>query len=181
MAAPRRLAIAPALRFLQTFKRMIAMVSAALDEGRTGSLERQHSLLVHIYVVLEAAAKDPAHELAWGWPLLGIADPEGRPRVGWAPAEVASLAAYHKEEAVLEAAKKALGERASGSGRKGGGAAGDNPIVAGTLVDSIRDAVRAEVRRVKGVGKGDAGGKDNPQGDKGPKKPPKASPGGGGV
>ena len=54
-------------------------------------------------------------------------------------------------------------------------------IVEGTAVDSIRDAVRAEVRRVKGLGKRDPGAKDNPQNDKDPKKPPKASPGGGGV
>ena len=132
-----------------------------------------------MYVVLEAAAKDPAHELAWGWPLLGIADPEGRPRVGWAPAEVASLAAYHKEEAVLEAAKKALGEKSSASGRRGAAGVGDAPIVEGTPVDTIRDAVRAEVRRVKGQGKGDAGAEKNTT-VADPKKAAKATPGGGG-
>ena len=38
-------------------------VAAALDEGRSGSFERQQALLSQIYTVCERAAKDPSHDL----------------------------------------------------------------------------------------------------------------------
>ena len=61
----------------------IAMTAAALDEGRSGSLQRQSALLHHIHAVLGSAAQDPPHEMVWGWPILGNQDPEARPRVLW--------------------------------------------------------------------------------------------------
>ena len=77
----------------RSLKRFDAMTAAALDEGRSGNLQRQNALLHHIYAVLESASQDPSHETEWGWPILGIQDPEGRllppgpqSRVPWWPA-----------------------------------------------------------------------------------------------
>ena len=55
------------------------MVAGALDEGRIGGFERQHAMLCHIYGMLESAATDNGHDLAWEWPLLGLSDPDARP------------------------------------------------------------------------------------------------------
>ena len=93
----------------KSLKRCICMIAAALDEGRAGSLERQQAMLCQIYTVCESAAKDPSHDLTWGWPVLGIRDPEGRAQPGWAPAESAAVIAFHRENAALESAKKLLG------------------------------------------------------------------------
>ena len=49
----------------QTLKRMLAMVSTALDEGRVYGATAQAAFLVHMYRVLEATARDPAHEMQW--------------------------------------------------------------------------------------------------------------------
>ena len=91
-----------------TLKRMIALVAACLDEGRTFGPEQQQALLQHTYKVLEATARDPAHEMHWSWPLLGISDPAGRKRSNFAPGEAAALVAYHRDEAALEESKKKL-------------------------------------------------------------------------
>ena len=97
-----------------TLKRMLAILSAALDEGRTYGLPQQQAFLQHAYKVMEATARDPHHEMQWSWPLLGITDPAGRKRPNWAPGEAAALVAYRRDEAALEDSKKKL---ASASGR----------------------------------------------------------------
>ena len=61
----------------RSLRRIIAMTAAALDEGRSGNLQRQSALLHHIHVVLESAAQDPTHEMQWGWPILVIQDLDG--------------------------------------------------------------------------------------------------------
>ena len=81
-----------------TLKRMLVLVAACLDEGRVYGLEQQQALLQHVYKVLEATARDPAHEMQWSWPLLGITDPAGRPRSNWAPGEAAALVAFHRDD-----------------------------------------------------------------------------------
>ena len=125
------------------------MVAAALVEGRARSLERQQALLCQIYTVCESAARDPSQVLAWGWPVLGIWDPEGRAQPGGAPAESAAVVAFHRENGALESAKKLLvptkrsekasedegtsaaraaAEEAMGGKYKGKSKDGDNPV-----------------------------------------------------
>ena len=101
-------AVLPHCSRFRSLKRICALLAAALDEGRTGSLERQQALLCQMYTVCESAAKDPSHDLAWGWPVLSIRDPKGRAQPGWLPAESAAVIAFHRENAALESAKKAL-------------------------------------------------------------------------
>ena len=79
--------VLPHCSHFRSLKRICALLAAALDKGRSGSLERQQALLCQMYTVCEAAAKDPSHDLGWGWPVLGIRDPEGRAQPGWLPAE----------------------------------------------------------------------------------------------
>ena len=91
-----------------TLKRMVALIAACLDEGRAYGLEQQHAMLLHAYKVLEATARDPAHEMHWAWPVLGISDPAGKRTSNWAPGEAAALVAFHRDEAALEESKRKL-------------------------------------------------------------------------
>lgn len=112
-----------------TLRRVAVILAAALDEGRLRGAQHQHAFLYHAYRVVELACLDEHHDLAWGWPMLGIDDPGGRPRGGLAPVESATLAAYHRDRNHLEAARTAgvksnkAGAKADPAGAKGGGGA----------------------------------------------------------
>ena len=127
-----------------TLKRMLAVIAAALDEGRTHGAASQAAFLIHVYRVLEATARDPNHEMQWPWPLLGIPDPAGRARPSWAPGESAAVVAYHREEAALEESKKKLSRRSD-----------DPPTDASHVPGWLKAKIVAEA---KGKGKGGRGG-----------------------
>lgn len=116
--------VLPHVRTFRTLRRMLVAVAAGLDEGRMGGPERMAAYFHHLYRVLESAAKEPGHDLAWGFPILGIEDPDGpRSRAGWAPAEDAALAAYHKEEHLMEQVRRSFvkgGGKGSDPAGKGG-------------------------------------------------------------
>ena len=38
----------------------------------------QHAFLCQAYALMDATATDASHDLCWGWPVLGVPDPEGR-------------------------------------------------------------------------------------------------------
>ena len=92
----------------RSLKRFDARTAAALDEGKSGNLQRQNALLHHMYVFRESASQDPSHETEWGWPILGIQDPEGRLLPPWA-SEQSAVVACHKERVALDAARKSIG------------------------------------------------------------------------
>ena len=92
----------------RTLRRVIVMVAGALDEGRIGGLERHHAMLCQIYRILESAAKDSGHDLTWGWPWLGLADPDAGPDIRRLPAEASAVIAWNREAAALETAKRQL-------------------------------------------------------------------------
>ena len=97
----------------RSLKWFIAMTAAALDEGRSGSLQRQNALLHHINAVLESASQDSSHEMQWGWPILGIQDPEGPSLAPWVPQNRSRLP---QKRVALDAAHKSMGaSRATGS------------------------------------------------------------------
>ena len=105
------------------------MTAVALDDGRSGNLQRQSALLHHIYAVLEWAAQVAAHEVQWCW-----------------PAERSAVAAYLKERMALETSRKSMGASPTS-------AAETNASVAA----SIKKEVQAELdgRTAKGSkGKG---------------------------
>ena len=133
----------------KTLARVTVAVAAGLDEMRTGSLEQGQAFFHHLYRVLESTCKDPAHDLGWSYPILGVKDPGApRPRTGWAPAESAALAAHHKEEHLMDQVRKAYG----GGGKDGG--KGDRQVE-----QEIQNRVNAELRKRKGKEKGDGRGR----------------------
>ena len=67
----------------------------------------------HLYLVLEAAAVDPQHNLGWAWPLLGLPDPEGRHNMQLSPLEQSGLISFHKETAAYEGGTRRLTSAAS--------------------------------------------------------------------
>ena len=116
------------MKTFRTLRRMLAAVAAGFDEGRMGGPDWMAAYFHHLYRVLESATKEPGHDLAWGFPVLGIEDPDaGRSKAGWAPAEDAALAAYHKEEHLMEQVRRSLlkgsgkGSEHAGKGAEDGG------------------------------------------------------------
>ena len=117
----------PAAGSFTTLKRMSMMIACALDEGRTRGGQAQHAFLYQCYRVCELACLEDGHELEFGWPLLGIDDPGGRARSGLAPAEAATLAAWHRDRQHLDQARGMGGGKGAGSEQpwaKGGGGPG---------------------------------------------------------
>ena len=83
-----------------------------LDLARTEAPERAFAFAAQAYKAAHAAALHPSKEWKYGWPLLGLEEPDMPARVPYTPAEFAALAAWHKDLAVIE---KAMGGPASGS------------------------------------------------------------------
>ena len=92
----------------RTLRRVIVMIAGTLVEGTIGGFERQHEMLCQIYRILKSGAEDNGHDLVWGWPLLGLSDPDVRPDVQWSPAETSTVVAWHRKAAAVESAKKQL-------------------------------------------------------------------------
>ena len=85
------------------------MTAAALDEGRSGNLQRHSALLHHIYAVLQSAAQESGPRDAVGLAHFGHSGSRrARPRT-LGPAEQSAVVAYHKERMALEAARKSMG------------------------------------------------------------------------
>ena len=100
----------------KTLARCIAMVCAALDKGRTLGAEQQHAFLHQVLKVMADGLETPSKDLSYGWPLLGIADPGGAPLSLMAPGERGALAAYHRDEMALAAARGKSSSSGDGHG-----------------------------------------------------------------
>ena len=57
---------------LRRLRMVIVTVARALDKGGSGSHARQLTTWHRVYGLLEAAANDRRHDLAGGWPELGL-------------------------------------------------------------------------------------------------------------
>ena len=114
-----------------TLKRFLVIMAGVIDEGRNYGLEAQNAMLHQAYKVLKDTARHPSHDMAWGWPLLGLQDPSGRRTAGstFAPAESAVIAQYHKDMQAAEAARVALTAVPKGAGYQApaGGGRGGKP------------------------------------------------------
>jgi len=140
-----------------TLQRILVVLAAIIDEGRIRGPAHQHALAWHAYRVFESGALRPGHDLTWAWPLLGIPDPAGAPRLGLAPVESAGLAAYHRDRLVLENSQD--GGRGSGGGGRerqsgGGGGGGDGQDRAAARAAAEAAKKAASAQRPKGDGKG---------------------------
>ena len=141
-----------------TLKRLAVILTRALDEGRQGSLMQQHAFLAQAISVVEGAAKDPAHDLGWGWPLLGVADPGERPIPHLPIAESAAIASFHKEQKALNEARKSLSKSGgeAHAGAASSGSAGDGA----TSAAFVKKLVKEEMAAAKAKGKGKKGDED---------------------
>ena len=104
-------------------KRTVLILAHILGLARTEKLERAFAFAAQAYKAAHAAAIHPAKEWKYGWPLLGLEEPDMPARVPYTPGEFAALAAWHKDAAVIEKAmsgKTTTGE-ASSSRDEGGG------------------------------------------------------------
>lgn len=151
----------------KTLRRMAIAVAAGLDTGRVGSYEEMAAYFHQLYRVLEAAAKDGgAHDLAWGWPVLGVPDPdEPRGQPGWSPAEAVALNAFHREQHALHQVRRSWQQQqqppgaassSSGGGTGAAGAAGGARGARGNWGKTVgaAPAEKAAPRGGKGRGKG---------------------------
>ena len=109
-------------------------------------------------------------ELGWAWPILGIEDPCKLNPARLSPVENTALVNFHREEAVVEAARKAvLGGKtpaatpaaALGVHQEGGASSSQGPRVAPPASAELRKLIRAELfrARVKGGKSGEAEGR----------------------
>ena len=119
-----------------TLPRMCALLAALLDEDRTRGGAQTLAFMWHAFCVVEVAAAHESRDLGCAWPLLGIPDPAGRPRLGLAPTEAAFLIAFHRESLAIEQARTAASTRtvAAGSRRVEGAGAGGAPTPAKAIV-----------------------------------------------
>jgi len=146
-----------------TLKRLGALVAGALDEGRSGSLNRQHAYLASAMALIEGAAKSADHDLAWGWPLLGVRDPGGRAEPTWPVTSTAAVSAYHRERVALEEARRKGGSARVGNA--GGDSSGDGATP--SLAAMIKSAVKEEMKgKASGGGPGPKGDSKGAKGDK---------------
>lgn len=152
----------PHIRTFRTLRRLAVAVAAGLDEGRVGGTERMAAYFHHLYRVIETAAKDPGHELTWGFPILGVHDPDApRPAAGWSTGETAALAAYHREEHAMELARASL-QKASSSSGSGGAQHGDGGDAGQQQTQQQQQRQQAPKPKPQpGRGKGGGRGKGN--------------------
>ena len=147
----------------KTLGRVIAAVAKGLDEGRTKGLPQMQAYFHQFYRVLEDTAKDPNHDMAWSYPLLGVKDPFApRAKTKWSAMEQSALALYHKEEHALDQVRKMYGSHAATAGTGASASGGSGSSGSQTIDQQIKAAVNAELKKrgkdgQKGRGKGDEG------------------------
>ena len=71
-------------------KRTILILAHILDLARTEAPERAFAFAAQAYKAAHAAALHPSKEWKYGWPLLGLEEPDMPARVPYTPAEFAA-------------------------------------------------------------------------------------------
>jgi hypothetical protein len=97
-------------------RKFVAILAHALDLERTRTPEHTMAFLHQAYKAASAAACHPQKQWEYGWPLLGLKDPDGPALPSFTAAEHASLASFHREKEVVQ---KNFGPK--GGGKKGDG------------------------------------------------------------
>jgi hypothetical protein len=90
----------------KTLMRAVAVLTEALDRGRRLGGEHQHAFLLQALKVFKDGAISTNKDLGYAWPVLGIADPGAGSRPLWTPQERVALAAFHRDESTLAAARQ---------------------------------------------------------------------------
>ena len=172
--------VLPAAAGHHGLRKFVTILAHALDIGRTQGSDHMTAFVHQAYKAAEGAALHPQKQWTYGWPLLGIDDPDGLARPGFSPAEHAALAAYHKDREQLgrylgmstSGAPAPAGQPAAGSGAPGAGAT--------TQPRDDNRALRAELEKLKkdlaAARKAGAGDKGKGGKAKGRGAPPEGGP-----
>ena len=106
------------------------------------------------YVVLEPASQDPSHETEWGWPILGIQDPEGRLLPPGPPAEQSAVVVLPQGAGRLGCSAQELGASASTASE-----------TSASVAAHFEKEIQAEFDRRNAKGGKRTGGKKGAQGE----------------
>ena len=79
-------------------RKTIVILAETLDQFRTRGPDHARAFVAQAYKAAQCAASHPQHQWGYGWPLLGIPDPDGSAKPGYTAAEAAALAAWHRDQ-----------------------------------------------------------------------------------
>ena len=121
-----------------------------MDQFRTRGPDHARAFVAQAYKAAQCAASHPQHQWGYGWPLLGIPDPDGSAKPGYTAAEAAALAAWHRDQQLwLQSFQShgggGKGQSSGGAGTLGGGATGGGED--GKLRAEVEKLKRAEKRK----------------------------------
>ena len=106
--------VLPASQGHHGLRKTVTLLAHALDLHRTQGPEHAEAFLHQAYKAAQAAAYHPQKQWAYGWPLLGLEDPDGSARPGFTPSEHAALAAYHRDQELLQRQLESPGSSSRG-------------------------------------------------------------------
>eukprot|EP00971_Amphidinium_carterae_P302190 6004039-Amphidinium_carterae.2 len=126
-------------------RKTVMILAHALDLHRVKGPEHSRAFLAQAYKASQAAAYHPNKQWSWGWPLLGLDDPDGVSRPGFTASEFAALSAYHRDQ---EALNRHLQLGSNSDAGRGSAASSTRP---GDAVPGSDDskALRAELEKLK--------------------------------
>ena len=82
-------------------RKTVVILAHALDLHRTEGGDASQAFLAQSYKAAQAACLHPQKQWSFGWPLLGLPDPDGPARPSFTPAENSALTAFHRDAEVI--------------------------------------------------------------------------------
>ena len=134
-----------------TLRKVIVGLAHLLDLARTESPTRVYAFATQFYKATQAAAAHPNKEWAYGWPLLGLDDPDTPARPIFSPTEHAALAAWHRDQSVIDrgAVPGLVGAGHAAPLRKGAGRGSCAPETPGGGDSEADSKLKAEVIKLR--------------------------------
>ena len=142
-------------------RKTIVILASALDLHRAKGPEHARAFVAQAYKAAQCAASHPQHQWGYGWPLLGIPDPDGAAKPGYTSAEASALSAWHRDQQLwlqsLHGHGAGKGPHNAAGGSPGGavGAAGEDNKLRAEIERLKKDLVEERKKQKKG----DKGGK----------------------
>jgi len=146
----------PAAGNHKALRKCIILLAHSLDLARTEKPERVYAFLVQAYKAAQAAALHPQKEWSYGWVLTGLEE-EAVSRPRYSAQEHVALAAYHRDQQIID---KALGGGGGSSSGNGGGGNHSEDHQVKSLRSEV-ERLKTELKKAKSGGGGGGGkGKD---------------------
>ena len=110
-----------------------------------------YAFAIQFYKATQAAAAHPNKKWAYGWPLLGLDDPDALARPIFSPTEHAALAAWHTDQSVIDrgAVPGLVGAGHAAPLRKGAGRGSCAPETPGGGDSEADSKLKAEVIKLR--------------------------------